>query len=58
MEYRELNLDQKRELLKREYLKDGAEESFVDELIPSNPTDLDNRLINVFGYTADSEVEL
>lgn len=58
MTFRDLTPPQKRDLLKQEYLKDGADEGTVEELIPSGILDLNSRLINVFGYTPESEVEL
>ena len=61
MKFRSMTLLQKKKLLRDEYIKDGAEESFVDELVPSGylPDDLasvDARLKDVFGYKDETEV--
>jgi hypothetical protein len=60
--FKELKLDQKKKLLREEYLKDGAEESFVDQLIPIGASDVTmavtTRLRDVFGYQDDMEVDV
>jgi hypothetical protein len=61
MKFRSMTLEQKKKLLREEYLKDGAEESFVDELIPSGYSldtlaSVDSRLKEVFGYKDETEV--
>lgn len=61
--FKDLSLTQKQKLLRDEYLKDGAEEKFIDELIPDktyqNPYAAVNaRLKDVFGWKDEMEVEI
>jgi len=64
--FKDLTTEQKRKLLRDEYLSDGAHDDIVDELIPGVGYGYDdyadkiitNRLKEVFGYTNDMEVAL
>jgi hypothetical protein len=63
VKFKELTFKQKKDLLRNEYLKDGADESIVDELIPDGDLMtvsgiINNRLRDVFSYRDDTEVEV
>jgi hypothetical protein len=58
MKFKDLKPVEKRKLLKQEYLRDGAEESYVNELVPADQKFVDLRLTQVFGYEPLTEVEL
>lgn len=57
MKFKDLNIQQKRDLLLDEYLRDGAPPATAKELIPQDNKNVDARLRDVFSYSDDSEVE-
>ena len=57
--FKDLTLEQKKKLLREEYLQDGADESILNEgVIPDTEKHITGRLQYVFGYKDDMEVEV
>ena len=59
MKFKDLTLEQKKALLRNEYLSDGADEGIIDQgLIPHDYKSVTARLKEVFGYKDDMEVSI
>ena len=57
--FKDLILEQKKDLLRDEYLRDGADEDIIaDGLIPDEEMSITLRLKTIFGYKDDTEVEI
>ena len=56
--FKDLTVEQKKQLLRDEYLRDGASEETLDMgMIPEEPY-LTDRLVWIFDYTDDTDVEI
>jgi hypothetical protein len=63
MKYKDLKPEQKKQLLRNEYLKDGADPAIIESMLPEGyapdaARDVDERLQEVFDWNDEDEVEL
>jgi len=50
------SLEEKRRILKENYLSDGADHDVAEDSTPDDPEELEDRLVGVFGHPGDRTI--